>query len=141
MCLALILGAAGCRSDRTLTAVEIRQVFSDKTVRGYQEADGSAFGFKRYFAPNGTAWSQEWDLSGSRLAVRSNPEGAAVPGKWWIRADSSLCASWQEVPAEHCGLVVTDFINQYRQVRLRPDGTRILTMTFLKLGSGNEVKR
>lgn len=121
--LALSAGCAEWRDGRKLTGPEIRQLFAGKTVTGQHEK--RRYSFESYYEPSGT--------------FRSYQGGARTPrrGVWSVEHGDQICILWLDTSERFCRHMVTDDEGHYWKVLFKPDGVRVLIVSFNSFESGN----
>ncbi len=123
--LLLLLGALlspGCQRDHTLSAQEVRALFSNRTVRGFHHRTQKSF-FSYY------------EASG---VFRSRRDGEALrTGTWRVHDDGIFCVRWDDEGEDYCRLVLRDSKGRYRKVRVKPGGGQVVKVSFESFVAGN----
>jgi len=115
----LFLGASSVLAESVLTAEEVTQLFSGKTVEGITVRKG--YSFKAYFDPNGT--------------IRTQYAKGKRKGKWYIDDDGRKCLRYEDMSRENCHIIVNDG-GVYKEFKVK-GGKRHQTVEFTKFTEGN----
>jgi len=115
----LFLGASSVLAENVLSAEEVTQLFSGKTVEGITVSKG--YSFKAYFDPNGT--------------IRTQYAKGKRKGKWYIDDDGRKCLRYEDQSRERCNIIVNDG-GVYKEFKVK-GGKRHQTVEFTKFTEGN----
>jgi hypothetical protein len=115
----LFLGASSVLAESVLSAEEVTQLFSGKTVEGITVSKG--YSFKAYFDPNGT--------------IRTQYAKGKRKGKWYIDDDGRKCLRYEDMSRENCHIIVNDG-GVYKEFKVKR-GKRHQTVEFTKFTEGN----
>jgi hypothetical protein len=115
----LFLGASSVLAENVLSAEEVTQLFSGKTVEGITVSKG--YSFKAYFDPNGT--------------IRTQYAKGKRKGKWYIDDDGRKCLRYEDMSRENCHIIVNDG-GVYKEFKIKR-GKRQQTVEFTRFTEGN----
>ena len=115
----LFLGASSVLAESVLSAEEVTQLFSGKTVEGITVRKG--YSFKAYFDPNGT--------------IRTQYAKGKRKGKWHIDDDGRKCLTYEDKGRENCNIIVKDG-GGYKEFKVK-SGKRHQTVEFTRFTEGN----
>ena len=115
----LSLGESSVLAESVLSAEEVTQLFSSKTVEGINVRRG--FKWKAYHDPNGTIRVQF-------------PKGKRQ-GKWYVDDDGRMCLKFEDQSKENCQIIVNDG-GVYKKFKVK-GGSRQQVARFTKFTEGN----
>lgn len=115
----LFLGESSVLAESVLSAEEVTQLFSGKTVEGIAVRKG--YSFKSYFDPNGT--------------IRTQYAKGKRKGKWYIDDDGRKCLTYEDKGRENCHIIVNDG-GVYKEFKIK-GGKRQQTVEFTRFAEGN----
>jgi hypothetical protein len=116
----IALGGTTALADNELSAAEVTELFSGKTVEGINV--GKGYSFKAYFDPNGT--------------VRAKYPVGGRQGKWRVDKKGRKCIKWEDQSKEKCFVLVKEG-EVYEEFKIKKDGRRKHVATFKKFTEGN----
>ncbi len=116
----LFLGESSVLAESVLSAEEVTQLFSGKTVEGVIVKKG--YSFKAYFDPTGTIRIQYATGEGKRY------------GKWHIDNDGRKCLRYEDQEKKNCHIIVNEG-GVYKEFRIK-GGKRKLVVEFTKFTEG-----
>jgi hypothetical protein len=116
----LFLGESSVLAESVLSAEEVTQLFSGKTVEGINVRKG--FRFKAYHDPNGT--------------IRAQFAEGKRQGKWYVDDDGRRCLKFEDQSKEKCQIIVNDG-GVYKQFKINKRGKRQQQAEFTKFTEGN----
>ncbi len=116
----LFLGVSSVLAESVLSAEEVTQLFSGKTVEGIAVRKG--YSFKSYFDPNGTIRTQY-------------AKGKKRKGKWYIDDDGRKCLRYEDQSKENCHIIVNDG-GVYKEFKVK-GGKRQQVVEFTRFTEGN----
>lgn len=107
--------------DGTLSATELRSLFSGRTVEAVTAAHGRES--SSYYDPNGE--------------VRQQRLGQTRRGHWRVTEDHRICLQMEDLP-EKCRIVVHEQ-GEYRKYILKKNGRHQHTVTYRLFHPGNRL--
>jgi hypothetical protein len=116
----IAFGGSIALAGNELSAAEVTELFSGKTVEGINVSKG--YSFKAYFDPNGT--------------VRAKYAVGGRQGKWRVDKKGRKCIKWEDQPKEKCFVLVNEG-EVYKEFKIKKDGRRKHVATFKKFTEGN----
>ena len=120
LCSLMVLAATTALAENELSAAEVTELFSGKTVEGINVNKG--YSFKAYFDPNGT--------------VRAKYAVGGRQGKWRVDKKGRKCIKWEDQRKEKCFVLVKEG-EVYEEFKIKKDGRRKHVATFKKFTEGN----
>ncbi len=115
----LFFGESSVLAENVLSAEEVTQLFSGKTVEGINPRKG--YSFKSYFYPNGT--------------IRTQYAKGKRKGRWYIDDDGRKCLKYEDKSRENCHIIVNDG-GVYKEFKIK-GGRRQQTVEFTRFTEGN----
>ena len=116
----MVFGGSIALAGNELSAAEVTELFSGKTVEGINVNKG--YSFKAYFDPNGT--------------VRAKYAVGGRQGKWRVDKKGRKCIKWEDQRKEKCFVLVKEG-EVYKEFKIKKDGRRKHLSTFKKFTEGN----
>jgi hypothetical protein len=116
----MVFGGSIALAGNKLSAEEVTELFSGKTVEGINVNKG--YSFKAYFDPNGT--------------VRAKYAVGGRQGKWRVDKKGRKCIKWEDQRKEKCFVLVKEG-EVYKEFKIKKDGRRKHLSTFKNFTEGN----